>query len=195
MRRTEFVLVLVLLAASIGPATAAAGTREDPVPMGTSVDLGDGWTVKVMSVTSDATNFILRENQFNDPPAAGNQFFIARVRASYEGDGSDTFGGSYRLRAVGSSAIGYSTFENSPGVIPDPLPDSEVFTGGSIEGNIAWQIKSSDSGSLVMYDSEASKTGRLYMALYGSQTELASAPTSTTDNGWKYLGTGKMGRN
>jgi hypothetical protein len=145
----------------------AVGTRENPVPMGTSVDLGDDWIVTVLSVTPDATSAILQENQFNAQPTPGNQFFIARVRASYSGSGSDSFGGSYRLRAVGPAFIGYSTFENSAGVIPDPLPNSELFTGGSVEGNIAWEIKSSDANSLVMYDASSSNTGRLYMALYG----------------------------
>jgi len=162
----KIALILAMLAL-ISTAFAAVGTREDPVPMGTSVDLGDGWVVTVLSVTPDATGIILQENQFNDRPASGNQFFLARVRVEYRGEGSDTFSGSYRLRAVGPSGVGYSTFQNSAGVIPDELPSSEVFTGGSIEGNIAWQIKSSDAGSLVMYDSETSKTGRLYMALFG----------------------------
>lgn len=171
---------------------SALGTRENPIPMGTSVNLGDGWVITVLSVTTDAIGQILQENQFNDRPTAGNQFFMARVRASYDGAGSDTFGGSYRLRAVGPSGIGYSTFENSAGVIPNPLPGSEVFSGGSIEGNIAWQIKSSDAGSLVMYDSSSNKEGRLYMALYGGQTLQSSSLSS--DKVWEDKGTGKMGR-
>lgn len=168
------------------------GTRENPVPMGSSVSFGDGWVVTVLSVVPDATDLILQENIYNDQPSAGNQFFLARVRVDYEGEGSDTFSGSYRLRAVGPSGVGYSTFQNSAGVIPDELPSSEVFTGGSIEGNIAWQIKSSDAGSLVMYDSEASKAGRLYMALFGGETLHSSSLSS--DNAWQYQGTGKMGR-
>lgn len=147
----------------------AAGTRDDPIPIGTAVDLGDGWEIVVLDVVPDATNIILRENMFNNPPTAGNQFFLARVRAKYSGEDSDTFGGSYRLRAVGPSSVGYSTFQNSPGVIPDLLPDSEVFSGGVIEGNIGWEVKSSDASSLVMYDSPISfgdNEDRIYMALY-----------------------------
>lgn len=172
----------------------AVGTRENPIPMGTSMTISDGWTVTVLSVTPDATRAILQENQFNDQPGPGNQFFMARVRASYSGSGSDTFGGSYRLRAVGPSSVGYSTFENSAGVIPDPLPGSELFTGGSIEGNIAWQIKSSDANSLVMYDASTSDAGRLYMALYGGQT-VQTSTSATSGTNWEYRGTGKMGRN
>jgi len=86
----------------------------------------------------------------------------------YTGSNSVSFDGRLRLRAVGPSSVGYSTFENSPGVIPNPLPDSEVFTGGVISGNIGWEIKSSDANALVMYDNPlfGSKDNRVYMALY-----------------------------
>ena len=177
----------------------ATGTREDPIPMSTTVDLGDGWQVAVMSVIPDATNVVLQENPYNSPPKAGNQFFLARVQAKYNGASSATFGGSYRLRAVGPSSVGYSTFANSPGVIPDPLPDSEVFSGGIIEGNIGWEIKSSDAGSLVMYDNPISFGGnsdRVYMALYGGPMGSTgpSASTFNNDREWANKGTGKMGR-
>jgi hypothetical protein len=36
-------------------------------------------------------------------------------------------------------------------VIPNDFPGSELFPGGSIQGNVCWQIKSQDAGSLVMY--------------------------------------------
>ena len=145
------------------------GTREDPIPVGTTVTLGDGWQITVQSVIPDATDIVLKENQFNKLPKSGDQFFIARVQAKYTGPNSATFSGSYRLRAVGPSSIGYSTFANNPGVIPDPIPESEVFTGGVIEGNVGWEIKSSDANALVMYDNPLSFGGnndRMYMALY-----------------------------
>ena len=172
------VLIMMVLT---GYASAASGSREDPIPMATTVDLGDGWQIVVMSVIPDATNVVHQENQFNDLPKAGDQFFLARVQAKYTGAGSATFGGSYRLRAVGPSSVGYSTFANSPGVIPDPLPDSEVFSGGVIEGNIGWDIKSSDAGSLVMYDNPISLGGnadRMYLALYDKE---AIRPQSQVD--------------
>ena len=137
--------------------------------MGTTVNLSDGWQITVLSVIPDATNIVLKENTFNKQPKEGDQFFLAKVQAKYTGPNSTTFGGSYRLRAVGPSSIGYSTFANNPGVIPDPIPDSEVFTGGIIEGNVGWEIKSSDANALVMYDNPISFGGnndRVFMALY-----------------------------
>lgn len=52
--------------------------------MGTPVNLRDAWTVTVLSIMPDATQAILKENMFNDPPKAGNQFFMARVRGKLQ---------------------------------------------------------------------------------------------------------------
>ena len=134
------------------PATDVGLSRDVPVPLGQALLLADGWEVTVLSVTPDATESVLAENRFNEPPGEGQQFFIARMRATYRGDGSDNFYGSFRSRAVGDGGVSYSTFRNSCGVIPDDLPDPEVFTGGTIEGNGCWAIDSGDAASLVMFD-------------------------------------------
>jgi hypothetical protein len=104
-------------------------------------------------------------NQFNNPPAAGHQFFIATVRATYTGAASERFGGSYTLRAVGASAVAYSTFTDSCGVIPDPIPDSELFTGGAIQGNVCWSIASPDAASLLMFHDTLFADDKLFFAL------------------------------
>ncbi|MGD0953287.1 MAG: tetratricopeptide repeat protein [Methanotrichaceae archaeon] len=166
--------------ALISLASAQVGTRDDPIPIGTTVSLGDGWQITVMSVIPDATNIVLKENMFNKPPKPGDQFFIARVQVKYTGTNSAQFGGDYRLRAVGPSNVGYSTFQNSPGVIPDPLLNSDVFTDGAIEGNVGWEIKSTDANALVMYDNPLSFGGnneREYMALY---TAPSTSPQDAT---------------
>lgn len=148
------------------PPPPAQGTRTNPYPVGADIQLGDGWRMKVVSSTPDATAAVLAENMFNDPPRAGEQFFIARVTATYIGSGSDTFDGSYRLRAVGASSVSYSTFENQCGVIPDPISSAEVFSGGAITGNVCWAVRSSDASTLVLYDDPISSVPkRLFFAL------------------------------
>jgi hypothetical protein len=135
--------------------------------LGTTADIAGGWRFTVLSVTPDATAAVLAENIFNSPPAAGKQFFIARVTATYLGGGSSRFDGSFRLRAVGPSAVSYSTFVDSCGVIPDDLPDPEVFTGGTVAGNVCWSVLSSDAGGLVLYDDPFLLEGtRYYFRLY-----------------------------
>lgn len=134
------------------------GTREDPVPKGTVVRLSDGWEIRVDAVIPDATATVLAENQFNDPPVPGHQFFIATITATYQGQGSATFDGTYRLRAVGPSAVSYTTFENSCGVYPNRITNNEVFTGGTITGNVCWQVRSGDAAGLVLYDAPSTLT-------------------------------------
>ena len=135
-----------------------SGSRENPIPFGVGVEFTnsatDHWEFAVLSVTPDATAEVLRENTFNDPPEQGNQFYIVRVRAKYLGPGSERFDASGRLRALGASAVAYTTFGEgqSCGVIPDELDSYlELFTGGVVEGNECWQIASEDADSLVMF--------------------------------------------
>jgi putative cell wall-binding protein len=134
------------------PSGAQAGSRGAPHAFGTDVPLHDGWVLTVLDSDPDATDRVLAENQFNDPPAEGQQFFMARVRLTYEGAGTDR-AGDFRLRSVGhAGAIAYSTFEDSCGVIPDRVSSREVHTGGTIEGNVCWEVRSADAPTLTLFD-------------------------------------------
>jgi Ca2+-binding RTX toxin-like protein len=148
------------------PPAQPGTTRENPVPRGVTVTLGDGWQVRVDAVNPNATDAVLAENMFNDPPAPGKQFFIATLTATYSGAGSSRLDGSFRFRAVGASAVSYTTFNDSCGVIPNDMPDTEVFTGGTISGNICWQVTSGDASTLVMYDDPLLDAQRIYFALF-----------------------------
>jgi hypothetical protein len=130
----------------------APGGRLAPYPMGTRTLLIDNWEVSFISSVRDATSIVMAENQFNDPPAAGRQFFMARIRATYRGSGSSYLDAGYRFRALGPAGVVYTTFDDSCGVIPDEYPDRETFRGGTSEGNLCWQVRSSDASSLVAFD-------------------------------------------
>lgn len=148
------------------PAPRAGSSRENPVPLGQAQGLSDGWTMKVLSFTPDATAAVLAENMFNDPPVAGSQFSIARVEATNTATSPGSFGGTFRLRAVGPSNVTFTTFNNSCGVIPDPISTTQVFPGGVIAGNVCWEVPTSDVGGLVMYDADAiSSSSWTYFAL------------------------------
>ena len=153
------------------------GTQQNPVPLGQPFAVGNGWTITVTQVFRDATQMVLAANQFNDPPAAGSQFFMIGVSATYSGSGSSRLDSGFRMRAVGASAVVYTTFQNGCGVLPDPnlrIDDPEVFTGGTVSGNAAcWEIRSSDATSLVMFyeTGVAGTTRRVWFRL-----ELAQMP-------------------
>lgn len=107
-------------------------------------------------MTPDGTEQVMAENEFNDPPPDGNQFFIAEIEATYTGTESSTFWVDISLAAVGDSSVAYEEgFDASCGVIPEDIDDSgETFPGGTITGNVCWNIQSTDAESLVMIAEE-----------------------------------------
>lgn len=130
------------------------GSRGNPQPMGETVTVGD-WEISVTEVAEDATDVVLAENQFNDPPADGRQFVMIGIEATYIGTESDTLGFSVSINTVGPLAVSY-TGEDTCGVIPGELESfAEVFPGGQISGNLCWSIRTDEVADLVMYLQEA----------------------------------------
>lgn len=154
---TAWRVVVAAPAPVVAPARVvrAGSLRTSPIPLGQAQLVSDGWTMRTVSFTPDATAAVMAENMFNDPPVAGRQFAIARVEATNSGTGPHSFGGSYRLRAVGASNVSLSTFGDRCGVIPDDISSAQVFPGGSIAGNVCWSVPSTDIGDLVMYDASS----------------------------------------
>ena len=142
------------------------GTRDAPVAAGETVRVGE-WDVTVLSATEDATDAVLEENEFNDPPGEGKQFFFVEVSATYQGDDSEALFTGLTVTTVGDSAVAYD-FEDTCGVIPDELDTfSEVFQGGTEVGNLCWQVLTEDVGSLVLIVDNAFSfdDDRAYLAL------------------------------
>ena len=156
------------------PSTTVPGTtRDNPVPIGTAVDMPNGWRIAVLSVTPNANRIIAEINRFTDPPKENHQFVIAKLLVVRIGESSDE--PPEGLRAVGGSGVSYisqtlSYCDGSRGgsgwYIPDALANTEVFPGGSVTGNVCWEVRSSDVGSLVMYyDPAYDRSERRYFSL------------------------------
>ncbi|HEX7277200.1 MAG TPA: hypothetical protein VF244_07470 [Acidimicrobiales bacterium] len=126
------------------------GTRSSPLPLGSEAAFENGWTVAVVGVTPDGTSAVMSENQFNDPPDDGEQFYLVRVSATYVGDGSSTPLGELTFSALDSRST--QVREGDCGVVPDAFDSfAEAFTGGSLTGNVCFAVPSATAGSLVMY--------------------------------------------
>ena len=109
---------------------------DSPIQLGAVVQVGN-WRLRVSAITPDGTDEVMEENQFNDPPPEGNQFFIASLEATYTGTESATFWVDMTLKSVGDSNVAYESFDASCGVIPDDITHSgEAFPGGTITGNV-----------------------------------------------------------
>ena len=131
------------------PMGVAGTTRGNPAALGTAVRAGD-WRIQVLSITPDATSAVAEENQFNDPPQTGWQFYIVEVEVAYLGEGSQS---PWLHVDFGGLGTGNAVRDDSCGVIPNDLDDfTELFTGGSISGNICFAAPSAEvnAGSMVL---------------------------------------------
>ena len=112
---------------------------------------GGEWEVAVLETYPDAWEAIQAENQFNDPPEPGTQFYMVRLRIKQVGLDSAMF--LYNdIKSVGDGGVVYDTFDPGCGVIPNELDTfTELFTGGQLEGNECWQVAGGDAESLMMF--------------------------------------------
>ena len=165
-------------------------SRDNPAPIGPDGVLvtDDGFQIGVGTATRNIaeaealTELVLSANQYNEPPTEGHLFVNVGIVVSNLSAESRTFDAGYRLRLVGQSNVAYSQFENSCGVLPDELGkfDSyrEMFEGGTLSGFACFSVKTSDIGTLVLYDDGPvfGDSKRLFWAL---PTASEPAPTPT----------------
>jgi hypothetical protein len=108
------------------------GTHPDfPLPAGSEIATGE-WKVTFSNVVPDATETVLAEADFNEPPAEGFQYFMFRVDATYLGDGA-----SHASNALDIGVYADGTVHiNDCGLLPDDLYDtSRVYNGWTASGN------------------------------------------------------------
>ncbi|MCX8032665.1 MAG: DUF4352 domain-containing protein [Thermoleophilia bacterium] len=143
-----------VLGMSPGPGTAATiaslGSRKNPIPFGATAQVGD-WVVKVVDFKPDATQLILKENQFNEPPKAGQQYVLVRLEATYAGKESGTFWVDMSCRFLGNKG---NTFKTATVVAPDEISDAgEAFEGASVSGNLVFSVDSDQvAGGLLLLE-------------------------------------------
>jgi hypothetical protein len=143
--------------------SAGVGTRENPVPIGTPADIGDGWTLTVNEVTLDATALVTGENQFNDPPPEGSVYVMINITTAYNGP-EDKALDFFTVSGVTSSNVELNTYDSFV-VAPDAYDGlAEVFAGGSKSGNIVLTVLAGEVQSLVLYTSAGFSGDDVYFA-------------------------------
>lgn len=116
------------------------GSQENPAPVGTELPLGDEWRVQVLSIDEDAWPEIASVWEYNDPPAPGYRYVMARVRVTYVGNDSSGYVGGLNFNYLDANNV-LST--GSCGVIPDEMDDFRwLFPGSATEGNVCWPVAS-----------------------------------------------------
>jgi hypothetical protein len=136
------------------------GSRENPLPIGETVRSQD-WEV-VLGAPREATAEIAAENQFNNAPEAGKEYWIVPITATYTGDDTGNTAFDIAVKFVGSDN---RTYDGYCGVIPDPFGDvGELYNGGVAEGNTCvaipagadglWTLSTGFSGEPVFFDAK-----------------------------------------
>jgi hypothetical protein len=124
---------------------AAGLTRGHPIPLGTEADAGNGWHVRINSVTPNV--------QLSPPAPASAEYFDVNVTIEYLGSGSST-PEQYLTWQVAGSHTTYSTGSN-PCPYPGPQPGlpmyNPIYSGQAATGYVCWQIAASDASSVVLY--------------------------------------------
>lgn len=144
---------------------AAVGTRENPLPIGTTAKVGP-WEVKITEVNLNANEAIASANDFNDPPGEGNQFVLVNVEATYVGEESGTFWADISWKYFGS---GGNTFDSpdAMAVSPNPISDAgETFPDASVAGDILFEvpIDQVDGGAIIMEELISFDDTRVFFA-------------------------------
>ncbi len=128
-----------------------AGTRENPLPLGTEISNGE-WKIVVNSVTLDATDAVMAENPFNDAPPEGHEYVLVNYTVTYLGDDPN---GAMPMSTVDYVSPDGTTMSSADtlAVAPDAIDTlATLYNGGSVTGNetIAVPSDSAQDGVLAV---------------------------------------------
>lgn len=119
-------------------AASEMGTRANPAPFGSQVEISDAsgpiWQVTIGAANLNAGDAVAAENQFNDPAPEGFVYVLVPVTFTYVGTTTGTPWIDVDIEFV--SAAG-TTHENAYVVIPNPITDvNELYPDASATANL-----------------------------------------------------------
>ena len=141
----------------------AGTTLDNPAEIGGALPGANGVETAVVAINGDAWPLIQAEASYNDPPQAGNRFYLVTVAVTNAGgsDSIDVDDGDFRL--IGSNRTVYN-YESDCGTIPDEL-EGELFPGGKTQGNLCFETPQSETGFILIYQPEYDAESRRFLRL------------------------------
>lgn len=147
-----------------GPPSTGPGSQTQPVPLNASAQVSDKWQVKVVETVPDAAATLREAGQKDAKAPAGRQLFLVTMDITYVGGGSASPQYSLVFKALDSA--GEYTGSDDCGVLPDPVPASDVVSGATVRGSVCWAVRPENVDSLVMVaDSGFLQTDQIHFAL------------------------------
>ena len=137
--------------------TAKAGTRENPIPLGSSVSYPE-WNVSVAGFTPDGNDLISSAASYNDPPDSEHVYVLVEVRGTYTGTGVGEMRHDLNYYLAGQSN---RIYEVKVGLVYDGLyRHPRVLQGGTAAGTLAFMVPSVEASSLLLIVADGGLQGR-----------------------------------
>jgi len=120
-----------------------------PASVGTSVQADDKVEVTVLEVERQASDRIVQENMFNEPPAEGEEYIMAKAKVKYYGASDKTVRISpMTFRVTGSKGVLY----DAPMLVINDELEGEIFGGGELQGWLAFAVMEGEENLMLIYD-------------------------------------------
>jgi hypothetical protein len=164
--------------------TGTGEARNSPLGVGRIGRVGD-FEVSVISVNKNATEAIIAASPYTERPVEGNQFFQVELSITYVGSTSMSPAFELSTKSVGNSSVSYDPINAMCNFVVEATSlymATELFTGGTAEYTVCWDISSGDADSLVMYIEPTSQYNAdpVWFSL-GNPIEIIVDPAATTE--------------
>jgi hypothetical protein len=131
-------------AEEVAPVAMGPGGR--PImPIGTTVQLSDAFSLTIDSVDQNAVDAV------PETPPAGYQYVNVEMTLGHLRDQTDTFD-LISLVAVGAGGASYSAVGNSCGFVDGPLAPGDYTGTMNMTGHVCFVVASRDVAGLALYD-------------------------------------------
>ncbi len=133
------------------------------VPIGTTVQTSEAFSLTIISVDQDALAAVQEWNPESVPPT-GFQYVNVELELGHLRDQTDTFA-LETLVALGPTGVAYSAVNNSCGPVFGPLSPGEYGGTLTMTGHVCFIIASQDVTGLRLYDATQPADERVYLSL------------------------------
>ena len=142
-----------------------AGTRANPYPLGSTVTDRD-WSVTVNSVDLDAAAAVAVDNQFNEPAPEGMTYLLVNVTVSYIGESDAGESPWTTIEYVTVDGTTVHSYDSLGATTPDQLDTlSDLYKGGSTNGNILLTVPADTAGDGVLAVSPGMLSDKVFVSV------------------------------
>lgn len=145
------------------------GTHDNPVPVGTAVQIDDGWTLAVQWADPNQTQAILDAQRGDpdnlpEPPPFGQQYLLARVSVTRVDEEPASFS-PYSLDLLAEDGTVYDDAGPACGTLLDGLDAFDVASQQTVSGTVCWKVANSRISRMQMFYTDPFSGSATYFSL------------------------------